>query len=281
MEDDREAKKDDGEASETSTEIAATWNTAQEDLLAAIADRANCCRWLHARCQVFYDSYNFWLTIPSIVIGTIAGSATIGLPGMTSDPEVARTLTVFMGVLTLSASVFTSVNQYMRTSQLAEGHRISAVSYGKMHRLLSAELALRRDQRQNAGEFLKYIRAEQDRLQDTSPIILDNVIRRFNKEFKDRTDLEKPEIAGDLDHVSINRSSKIGKPGITPIIDFHDPGEKPLNDPRHLSPLSSLRHIDSNATNAVVSVRPRSADVAPRPRSADSVLLNMLDGKTN
>jgi hypothetical protein len=268
MEDEKDA------SSETSTEIAASWNSAQEDLLAAIADRANCCRWLHARCQIFFDKYNFWLTIPSIVIGTVSGSATIGLPGMTSDPDTSRILTIFMGVLTLSASVFTSVNQYMRTSQLAEGHRIAAVAYGKLHRMLSAELALRRDQRQNAGEFLKFVRAEQDRLQDTSPIILDSIIKKFNAEFKDRTDLEKPEVAGDLDHVGVNRSSKQGKPGVTPILDLdHKTFPHALAQVLPIESALGIRspkdHGDANSATNVTNVK---------TRSADSILLNMING---
>lgn len=222
-------KKNDDAESETSTEIAESWNTAQEDLLCAIADRSNCYRWMHAKCQTVYDRYNFWLTIPSISIGTVAGSATIGLPGITGDPETARVLTVLMGVMTLSASVFTSINQYMRSSQYAESHRISAVAHGKVHRLISSELSLRRDQRINASEFIKSVRAEQDRLQDTSPIILDSVIKQFNLTFVSRTDLEKPEVAGDLDHVQVNRSSKIGKPVVTPDLSKDSPGTKVLN----------------------------------------------------
>jgi hypothetical protein len=222
-------KKTDGAESETSTEIAATWNTAQEDLLSAIADRSNCYRWMHSRCQTVYDRYNFWLTIPSITIGTLAGSATIGLPGITGDPGTTRTLTIFMGLMTLSASVFTSINQYMRSSQFAESHRMAAVAHGKVHRLISAELALRRDQRLNASDFLKSVRAEQDRLQDTSPIILETVIKLFNKQFELRPDLEKPEVAGDLDHVQVNRSSKLGKPVVTPIEDLSvDSGKRPV-----------------------------------------------------
>ncbi len=214
---DDDAKKVDDTESETSTEIAASWNTAQEDLLSAIADRSNCYRWMHAKCQTVYDRYNFWLTIPSISIGTVAGSATIGLPGITGDPNTTRLLTIMMGLMTLSASVFTSINQYMRSAQFAESHRMAAVAHGKVHRLISAELALRRDQRMNASEFLKSVRSEQDRLQDTSPIILDSVIKLFNKEFETRSDLEKPEVAGDLDHVQVNRSSKLGKPVVTPL----------------------------------------------------------------
>jgi hypothetical protein len=196
------------EDSMTSSEVAATWNSAHENLLAAIADRSNCSRWMHSKSQDLYDRINFGLTIPSIIISTISGTATIGLPGLLTDSTSTRFVTVFVGVLTLTSGLLTSLNQYMKTSQLSESHRIASVSYGKLHRVISTELALRRDQRISALDFLKTIRSEQDRLHDTCPSIVDSVIAKFRKEFDSNLSLEKPEIAGDLNHVLINRTKR-------------------------------------------------------------------------
>jgi len=92
----------------------------------------------------------------------------------------------------------------MKTPQFSEGHRIASLAYSKMHRVISSELALRRDQRSPAQGFLKMIRMEQDRLEESSPIILDSIIRKFNAKVESNITLEKPEIVGDLDHVAIN-----------------------------------------------------------------------------
>jgi hypothetical protein len=66
------------------------------------------------------------------------------------------------------------------------------------------ELSIPRDQRSNGLEFLKFIRLEIDRLESTSPSILPYIITKFNLQFAERN-IEKPEIAGDLDEVEINR----------------------------------------------------------------------------
>lgn len=195
------------ETSESSSEIASSWNSCHETLLASIADRANCYRWLHEKSQVRFERYNFYLTIPSIVVSTLAGSATIAVPSMVSTTTGRETSGVIIGLCTLACGMLTSVNQYMKTAQFAEAHRSAAVSYGKLHRVISSELALRRDQRVNAMEFLKVVRSEQDRLQETTPNILECIIEKFRKEFKDVT-IEKPEIVGDLDHVYVNVSPK-------------------------------------------------------------------------
>lgn len=198
----------DDHESQTSTEIAATWNSGHEELLASIADRANCSRWLHSKCQNIYQRWNVLLSIPSIVVSTVAGSATIGMPGVTNDPIVTRWATIAIGIMTLSSGVLTTINQYMKTAQCAEAHRAASVAYAKLHRLISVELAIRRDQRVNALEFLRSIRDEQDKLTDNAPTILEKVIKEFKLEFESNSDLQKPEIAGNLDHVKINRNIK-------------------------------------------------------------------------
>ena len=99
------------ENSQTSSEIASTWNSSQEVLLAAIGDRSNCYRWMHNKCQAVFESFNFYLTMPSIVVSTLAGSATIGLPTMFPDPTVNKYVSISVGLLTLSTGILTSINQ--------------------------------------------------------------------------------------------------------------------------------------------------------------------------
>jgi hypothetical protein len=207
-------KRLEDESSDTSSMIAESWNSGHEELLAAIADRCQCLAWLHTRCQQRYDSLNFWLTIPSIVIGTLSGSATMGLSALFEE-DMQKPAQVLIGLMTLSCGVLTSINNFMKSSQNAESHRAAGLAYAKVHRIIQNELALRRDQRLHAHDFMKVIRAEQDRLQGTSPLILPQAIVEFKIKFGDRADLEKPEITGDLDHVKINRT---GRYSDTPIL---------------------------------------------------------------
>jgi len=227
--------KIDEENSETSSQIASTWNTSHETLLAAIADRSNCSRWLHNASQSYFDSYNFYLTVPNIAISTIAGSATIGLTSI-FPPDYQRTAATIIGLCTLGCGVLTSINQYMKSAQLAEAHRAAGIAHGKLHRVIASELTLRRDQRLNALDFLKVIRSEQDRLQETSPAILENIIKKFRLQFKDNVELEKPEIVGDLDHVQVNHSSKY---------ESHTPTRPPNNTPNATNSLNATPTVQS------------------------------------
>ena len=184
------------------------WTHAEEVLLAGIGDRCNGFQWLHTKSQRYYEIWNVCLTIPSIVLSAVTGSVTIGLSSLFSVSDQI-TATTILGTVTIGSGILTTINQYMKTSSLAEAHRAAALAYGKLYRLILTELSLRREQRSDVKPFLKMVRAEQDRLQDMSPTISACIIAQFNASFKGNTTLEKPEITGDLDHIIISMESPL------------------------------------------------------------------------
>lgn len=191
-----------------STDIVYTWNDAEESLLKAISERSNCMRWLHTQCQNYFEYMNFYLTIPNVIISTLNGSFTMSLNSLFPEASEQKVATTIIGLISIFSAVLITMNQYLKSQQMMEAHRASGLAYGKLHRVISNELAMRRDQRTNAFEFLKYVRNEQDRLENISPSILPSIITKFNREFANR-DIEKPEIAGDLDQVAINRETGV------------------------------------------------------------------------
>jgi hypothetical protein len=197
-----------------STPETAPWNSEQEELIAGIGDRCNGYQWLHTQCQIRFEHWDFWLTIPSIGITAVTGSVTIGLNSL-FPPEHQTTATTVLGALTIGTGILTTFNQYMKSAQLVEAHKAAALAYGKLYRTILTELSLHRSSRSNPIAFLKMIRSEQDRLQETSPTVLPHIIAAFNARFKENTHLQKPEITGDLDHIVI------------PLLGPHTPSEPP------------------------------------------------------
>jgi hypothetical protein len=197
-------KKTDTESlTDNLTDIASTWNDSQEKLLKSIAERSNCMRWLHTQCNQHFDNLNFYFTIPNVVISTLNGSITMSLSSLFPDPSVQKSATTVIGLVSIFSAILITMNQYVKSQQMMEAHRSSALAYGKLHRMVMNELSIPRDQRSHGFEFLKQVRLEIDRLENTSPSIIPSIIRKFNIQFADRN-IEKPEIAGDLDEVEIN-----------------------------------------------------------------------------
>jgi len=209
--------EDEKSSTEASSE-SASWNTSQEDLLKGISERSNCMRWLHTQSYYYFENANFFLTIPNVVISTVNGGFTMSLPCLFSDISSQKTLTTIIGLISIFSAILITLNQYIKSQQMMESHRSAGLLQGKLFRMISNELALRRDQRSNALEFLKLVRHEQDRLENMSPSILPSVIDKFNILFKDK-DIEKPEIAGELEEVHVNHRTKKDKGVYSPQTD--------------------------------------------------------------
>jgi len=127
----------------------------------------------------------------------------MSLTALFPDPRTQQNATTIIGLVSIFSAVLITMNQYVKSQQMAEAHHSSGLSYAKLYRSIMNELSLRRDQRSNGLDFLKQVRAEIDRLESTSPSILPFAIKKFNVIFSKR-DIEKPEITGDLDAVEIN-----------------------------------------------------------------------------
>jgi hypothetical protein len=201
------AIQDNNSITDSSTDSSGGWNEHQEKMLKATSERANCMRWLHNQSNLYFENLNFYFTIPNVIISTLNGSFTMSLNALFPDPNSQQAAQTVIGLISIFSAVLITMNQYVKSQQMMEAHRAAALAYGKMYRSITNELTQRRDQRSSATEFLKLIRAEQDRLESTAPSILPHIIKKFNILFADR-DIEKPEIAGDLDATEINTDKK-------------------------------------------------------------------------
>jgi hypothetical protein len=179
-----------------------TWTRAQEQLLVEWADKAACYRWLYDTSERYYQHLQYWLTIPVIVMSTLAGTANFGVSSML-PPQWVNVGNYCIGAMGLGAGLITAVSKFLCVGETIEGHRQASIAWGKLHRLVSTELALRRDQRVNCQDFVRIARAELDRLIEMSPMVPQSVISAFKRKFSHVNDLHKPEICNGIDHTRV------------------------------------------------------------------------------
>jgi hypothetical protein len=102
----------------------------------------------------------------------------------------------------------TTLGNYFRFAQNSEAHRVSAVSWGKFNRMITAELAQKPNDRMDSLDFINFCKQDLDRLIEQSPQIPDNVIQMFENEFDTITELKKPDICNGLEHTPVFNNSK-------------------------------------------------------------------------
>jgi len=181
------------------------WSPENEMIMVEWCDVAQCYKWLNAESHARYSYMHAWFTIPAIVLSTISGTASFA---QTSLPIAYQSYSpMAIGAINIFIGILTTVQQYLKISELNEAHRVSAISWDKFARNIRIELAKKPEERMDAGHFLKLNRQEFDRLMETSPMVDAKVIAKFNKTFKgadksverERFDaLKKPDICNTI-----------------------------------------------------------------------------------
>ena len=92
------------------------------------------------------------------------------------SPLLIGSINIFIGILT-------TIQQYLKISELNEAHRVSSIAWDKFARNIRIELSKHPDERTDAKTFLKVCRQEFDRLMETSPDIKEKIIIEFNTKF--------------------------------------------------------------------------------------------------
>ncbi len=185
------------------------WSKEQDKLMADWSDIAGCYRWMHDRAEKKYTNKNMYMTIPVIILSTLTGTASVGIGSIAGDnEEFQKYLNFGIGGVSLIAGILTTLNNFLRFAQLSESNKVAGIAWGKFQRLIAVELALKPDERMDSLDFLKICRADLDRLIEQSPPIPDSIIAEFEKEFKDRPNLRRPDICHGLDHTHVYDNSQ-------------------------------------------------------------------------
>ncbi len=179
------------------------WSNETETLLAEWSEKASCYRWLHGRCEKKYKKRYYMFSIPVIILSTLTGAANVGMDSFVNEENKSMASAIVGGV-NIFAGILSTLQNFLKVAELMESHRSSSVSWSKLGRNISIELALDKDKhRSKCSDFLAICRAEYDRLIEQSPMIDDDIISQFKKKFK-KYKVSKPAICNGLDKCVIH-----------------------------------------------------------------------------
>jgi hypothetical protein len=171
------------------------WTAEHEQILIEWADKAMCYRWLHSKSNTLFSNLNAWYTIPVIVISTLTGTANFA---QTRVPEEYQNyFAMIVGGFNILGGIISTVQQFLKITQLNEAHRVSGIAWDKFYRNVKIELAKHPSERMPPGQMLKMSKEEFDRLMETSPNIPEKIVASFKTSFKHSETFDKivkPEI---------------------------------------------------------------------------------------
>jgi hypothetical protein len=186
----------------------AVWTVEHEAILIEWADKAMCYRWLHSRANMLYSTLNAWYTIPVIIISTLTGTANFAQDRVPLEYQSYYVMVV--GGFNILAGIITTIQQFLKITQLNEAHRVSGIAWDKFYRNVKIELAKHPTERTPVTQMIKLCKEEFDRLMETSPVIPDKIVESFKTHFQKSDNyvkIVKPEICDVLVSTDTFRNS--------------------------------------------------------------------------
>jgi hypothetical protein len=171
------------------------WTPEHEQLLIEWGDKAMCYRWLHSKANGMFSSLNTWYTIPVIVISTLTGTANFAQERVPLNFQ--NYFVMIVGGFNILAGIITTIQQFLKITQLNEAHRVSSIAWDKFYRNIKVEIAKHPQERMEVKQMVKLCKEEFDRLMETCPSIPEKIIQEFKIAFKESEtfkDVVKPEI---------------------------------------------------------------------------------------
>ena len=171
------------------------WTCEHEQILIEWADKAMCYRWLHSKANAMYSSLNAGYTIPVIIISTLTGTANFAQERVPLAYQ--NYFVMIVGGFNILAGIISTIQQFLKITQLNEAHRVSGIAWDKIYRNVKIELAKHPDERMPVLQMIKMCKEEFDRLMETSPVIPDKIVKTFKISFNDTLNFDKivkPEI---------------------------------------------------------------------------------------
>jgi hypothetical protein len=157
------------------------WTPQHEKILIDWADKATCYKWLHEKATTEYESKKRWYTIPVIIMSTLTGTANFAQNNIPDEYLTAATMGI--GAVNLLAGILTTIQQFLKITELNESHRVSSISWGKFQRNIKVELAKSPAERTPVTQLIKACKEEFDRLIETSQDIPKHLVTLFKKTF--------------------------------------------------------------------------------------------------
>jgi hypothetical protein len=216
------------------------WSAENELIMVEWCDIAQCYKWLHTRCHKKLAALHAWFTIPAIALSTVSGTASFAQTSLPTDAQLYAPMAI--GTINIMIGISTTIQQYLKISELNELHRVSGLLWDKFSRNIRIELAKDPDERMDAGHFLKICRQEFDRLMETSPSIDQSVISEFNRTFRGKETEEQKE---EFMKLQQRRFDELRKPDICDIIiSSNESRHTWYKDPERIKKMNSETALD-------------------------------------
>ena len=157
------------------------WSPSLEQLLAKYCDESQVREALHRKAYYFYKKLLSWFQIPIIVGSALSGSLQFLSK---SFPDIENHMVTGTASLSIMVSLLSAVMSYLKIGESMTKNEISLVEWQNFHNTLQHQLSLRRHDRLEPEEFMKWVKSQYDRLFEISPVCNQKFITQTKKKIR-------------------------------------------------------------------------------------------------
>lgn len=178
---------------------AASWNNHAEDLLCAWGEKAAGLRWIHSASASRWKGLADRLTLSSIVVTTVASTASLAA----ADMDDSRLVMYGVGVLGMCAAMVQSMKKFYNAEEKNADHTAAAKGFGSFYRFMTMQMNLSREDRMSSDELSNYALKEFERLQQDAPGVHPGAVAEYKAAFKGSRNV--PDVAESKFEISVHR----------------------------------------------------------------------------
>ena len=171
------------------------WTDELEQLLITWAEKASGYAWLHQKSAISFKKRNLCISIPSCIFGYLSGITLLlsnDVFNNCSDTAYKGTLRGILGVTAILSGVLSNFQEMFTFKEEAEKHRIASLRFLSFFREISCELSLDPKFRSASMDYITLKRFEFDKILEQSPDIPEEIIQKFNNNFR-TVSIHKPD----------------------------------------------------------------------------------------
>ena len=158
-----------------------SWSNHMEELMKMWGEKAAGLRFMHSNASGYWTGLSNRLTITSIVITTLASTAS--LISTSIGDEHKNTVLYIVGIIGVISSLIQSMKKFYNAEEKAAEHGAVAKQFGSFYRFMTLQLGMGRADRMPADQLSDWALKEYERLQQDALPLGGDQIDLYKKKF--------------------------------------------------------------------------------------------------
>jgi len=136
------------------------------------------------------EKRHLWLGIPAVILSTVVGTAVFVSLSDIAEKSTLIWLKILIGILSVAAAAFVSLQTFLRYSEQAEKHKIAGGKYAHLKHRVELLATLPPGTDEEIKNELITIEAEWDKVREESPNLPTSIWKRIENKMTFEDDLK-------------------------------------------------------------------------------------------